>query len=373
VVDVPDLSSTATVLDLGAGTGKLTRLLASTFDRVIAVEPAEAMRRVLVTLCPKAEAFAGTAQEIPLADVSVDAVYAGEAFHWFDDARALDEIARVLRPRGVLALMWNLPAGPTEPSIAAVEQLLTERGPDPREVSYDPLDLDGPQYTSGKWREAFAESSFEPLREARLPNPQTLDRDGLVAFFASMGWLADLAEEHRLPLLNEVRSLLGAGEYRRLWETHVHWTRALARTEVHAEVAVLVTRRIGREALLLHRAPEGGGYWHVVAGAVEPGETAAAAAKRELLEETGLEAAVNGGVEVAEYIHASTLEPADEPSRPDPEVVPVRVTCFTSSAPDGWEPSLDREHDAHRWTTAAEALATLRWPGTANGLRALVR
>ena len=76
VVDVPGLPPTATVLDLGAGTGKLTRLLVPAFGRVVAVEPAEAMRRLLETLCPEAEALAGTGQEVPLADASVDAVFA---------------------------------------------------------------------------------------------------------------------------------------------------------------------------------------------------------------------------------------------------------------------------------------------------------
>lgn len=228
VVDLPGLPATATALELGAGTGKLTRLLVSRFSRLIAVEPADAMRRVLVAICPQAELLAGTAQEIPLADASVDAVFAAEAFHWFDDARALAEIARVLRPRGALVLMWNLPGGPWEPSIANVEQLLHERGPKPGEVNYDPLDLAGPGVASGEWRLAFAESPFEPLRKTRLPNPQTLDRDGLVAFFASMGWIADLPDEARLPLLDEVRSLLAAAEYRRLWETQAHWTRLAA-------------------------------------------------------------------------------------------------------------------------------------------------
>jgi SAM-dependent methyltransferase len=225
VVDVAGLPPTACVLDLGAGTGKLTRLLVGRFDRVVAVEPAQEMRRLLATLSPEAEALAGTAQEIPLADAAADAVFAAESFHWFDDERALTQIARVLRPGGALVLMWNLPAGPWKPSIAAVEQLLTERGPKPGEVSYDPLDLGGPRYVSGEWRLALAETSFERLQEARLPNPQTLDREGLVAFFASMSWLGDLPDEDRLPLLEEVRLLLAAGEYRRLWETHLYWTR----------------------------------------------------------------------------------------------------------------------------------------------------
>jgi SAM-dependent methyltransferase len=226
VVDVPGLPPEATVLELGAGTGKLTRLLVATFDRVIAVEPAEPMRRLLVSHCPEAEALAASAEEIPLANGSVDAVVAAEAFHRFDGERALAEIARVLRPRGVLVLLWNLPAGPTEPSIETAERLLQERAPGDRaELGYDPLDLNTTRYESGAWREPFAKSPFEELQEARLANPQTVDRDGVVAFFASMGWIGDLPDAERLPLLDEVRSLLAADEYERPWETHVHWTR----------------------------------------------------------------------------------------------------------------------------------------------------
>src|SRR5207302_10225394 len=72
VVHIPGMPSAATVLDLAAGTGKLTRLLIPAFDRVIAVEPQEAMRRVLEALCPDGEVLAGTAEQIPLADASVD-------------------------------------------------------------------------------------------------------------------------------------------------------------------------------------------------------------------------------------------------------------------------------------------------------------
>jgi ubiquinone/menaquinone biosynthesis C-methylase UbiE len=224
-VTVPGVPSTATVLDLGAGTGKLTRPLLAAFDRVVAVEPAEPMRRRLAELCPAAQALGGSAEQIPLAAASVDAVFAAEAFHWFDGDRALAEIARVLRPRGALVVMWNLPSGETEPSIAAVEELLTHRGPTKEELGVDPLDLNTTRYASGEWRLALAQSPFRELEETRLSNPQTLDRDGLVAFFASMGWIADLPDDDRLPLLDELRSLLSAGEYRRRWETHLYWTR----------------------------------------------------------------------------------------------------------------------------------------------------
>jgi SAM-dependent methyltransferase len=226
VVDVPGLPPAATVLEVGAGTGKLTRLLVPTFARVIAIEPAEAMRRLLVSFCPEAEVVGGSAEEIPLADASVGAVFVAEAFHKFDGELAVAELARVLRPQRVLVLLWNLPAGPTEPSIEAAERFLQEHAPGTRaELGYDPLDLNTTRYESGEWREPFAGSPFDELREARLPNPQTIDREGLVAFFASMGWLGDLPDAERLPLLQEVRSLLTAGEYLRQWETHVHWTR----------------------------------------------------------------------------------------------------------------------------------------------------
>ena len=225
VVDVPGLPPTAAVLELGAGTGKLTRILARTFDRVVAVEPEDAMRRLLVRACPEAEALSGAAEEIPQPDASFDAVFAAEAFHRFERERALAEVARVLGPGGALVLLWNLPAGPIQPSIAAAEEFLRERGPGREEAGYDPLDLNSTVYASGQWRRAFVGSPFEELRETHLPNPQTLDREALVAFFASMGWVGDLPDGERLPLLDELRSLLPAPEYRRVWETHVHWTR----------------------------------------------------------------------------------------------------------------------------------------------------
>jgi hypothetical protein len=134
----------------------------------------------------------------------------------------------VLRPRGLLVLLWNLPAGPTQPSVEAAERLLRRRGPDETEFGADPLDLNPGRYASGEWRRAFADSPFEELRDVRLANPQTVDPDALVAFYASMGWIADLPDAERLPLLDEARSHLTAPVYRRPWETRLHWTRLRA-------------------------------------------------------------------------------------------------------------------------------------------------
>jgi SAM-dependent methyltransferase len=220
VVDLPGLPPAATVLELAAGTGKLTRILAATFARVIALEPATAMRELLVRNCPDVETLDAQAESIPLPNASVDAVFVAEAFNHFDVERTVQEIARVLRPGGAVALMWNQPRGPWEPSIAPVEALLEERIDRLGNLSYDPLDLGGVQYASGAWKAPFPRE----LREVRLANEQTLDRDGLVAFFASMGWIADLADAERIPLLDKVRSLLTAAEYRRTWETQAYLT-----------------------------------------------------------------------------------------------------------------------------------------------------
>ena len=146
----------------------------------------------------------------------------------------------------------------------------------------------------------------------------------------------------------------------------------MSRLRTGSEVAVYVTRQNGAEVLILHRSPVQGGYWHVVAGGVEPGETVTEAAARELREETGLVAEPVTGVEVVEYAYALTEEPADRRDRYDPTVAHVDVTCFHVAAPDDWEPKLDWEHDGHRWCEPTEAFAVLRWPATAEALRQLL-
>jgi len=139
-----------------------------------------------------------------------------------------------------------------------------------------------------------------------------------------------------------------------------------------AEVAIFITRKGASEVLVVRRSPDQGGYWHVVAGGVEPGESVTEAAARELREETRLVAEVTAGVEVIEYAYPLTEEPADRRARYDPAVVQVEVTCFRVAAPDDWEPTLDWEHDDHRWCSPGEAVELLRWRATAGALRRLV-
>jgi dihydroneopterin triphosphate diphosphatase len=125
---------------------------------------------------------------------------------------------------------------------------------------------------------------------------------------------------------------------------------------------VLIHVRRGDEFLCAHRAPDGGGYWHVIAGGVEPGEEWHAAALRELREETGLEAEQLEPLGEFAYARESWEE---EPG------LRVHVHAFLVDVEPGWEPSLDHEHDEYRWLPRDEAAALLFWPEPAQLLRAL--
>jgi 8-oxo-dGTP pyrophosphatase MutT (NUDIX family) len=125
---------------------------------------------------------------------------------------------------------------------------------------------------------------------------------------------------------------------------------------------VLIHVRRGDLFLVAHRTPDGGGYWHTIAGAVEPGEEWEAAAARELREETGLEAAELRPL--GEFAYVRQPEEADPGLRVD-------VRAFLADAEPGWEPTLDDEHDAYRWCSRDEAIELLFWPEPAELLRSL--
>jgi ubiquinone/menaquinone biosynthesis C-methylase UbiE len=101
------LETHARVLDVGAGTGKLTRGLVALGLDVLAVEPGAPMLEQLRAAVPEAEALAGSAESIPLSDASIDAAFAGQAYHWFDREQAMPELHRVIRGGGGVALLWN--------------------------------------------------------------------------------------------------------------------------------------------------------------------------------------------------------------------------------------------------------------------------
>jgi len=184
----------STVLDLGAGNGRLTRPLVERFARVIAVEPHAGMRAMLTGGSPAAEVLDGTAEAIPLRPESVDAVFVGTAFHWFDASRAVPEIARVLRPHGGLGMIASRWVRDSPHWAKAIDRVLSRHGSNPAEG----------------WRERFeaAAQMFEPLEEVVLQADQAADRAGVLARVASISFIADLPEAERRDVLDEVGRIL---------------------------------------------------------------------------------------------------------------------------------------------------------------------
>jgi SAM-dependent methyltransferase len=187
-----------TVLDLAAGTGKLTAVLAEHADHVVAVEPVDGMRRVLEARLPGVRALSGTAEAIPLADASVDAAFVGEAFHWFDLPRAVVELARVLRPDGRLAVLFNFVQGEDVPWHDEVAAILE---PHRRAVG-------GSRRANVPWREVLdSDGRFGPLRDETTEHEQATDRESVVAMIASFSWIGGLPAGRREATLAEVRAV----------------------------------------------------------------------------------------------------------------------------------------------------------------------
>jgi SAM-dependent methyltransferase len=197
VASLLDRFGATRVLDLAAGTGKLTRVLAELAGDVVAVEPLDGMRRELEQRLPHVRVLSGTAEAIPLADGAVDAVFVAEAFHWFDLPRAVPEIARVLRPGGGLAVLWNRPQWDT---LAWFEELWAVLGE--HRVA-------GPDYERAPWRDALtADGRFEPLHDEETTHEQTTDRERLLAMIASFSWIGGLPDDRRDAALAACREVL---------------------------------------------------------------------------------------------------------------------------------------------------------------------
>jgi SAM-dependent methyltransferase len=193
----------ATVLDLGAGTGKLTRVLARRYAHVIAVEPLDRMRAILERVVPEAEAHPGAAEAIPLADAAVDAVFAAQAFHWFANDTAVGEIARVLRGGGVLCLIWNGPDESRETPLpqayrAYLDELRAERS------AFD---------ATTPFSEVIGRGPFGDVHEAAVPHDHVLDRAGLLENARSVSWIASRPDEERERVIARLGELLPAGTY----------------------------------------------------------------------------------------------------------------------------------------------------------------
>jgi SAM-dependent methyltransferase len=196
IVERADLRPGRLVVDLAAGTGKLTRLLVPSGAELVAVEPVPEMRRKLEEVVPGVEAVAGTAERLPFADGSVDVVTVAQAFHWFDHARALPELHRVLRPDGLLVLVWNS-RDLTSPLQLELESLLSHLREGRQLAQLD-----------RSWRAELERSPlFGPPEERRFGHVQHLTADGLVDRVHSTSFVAAMKPVDRDELLVRVRAL----------------------------------------------------------------------------------------------------------------------------------------------------------------------
>ncbi len=188
------------VLDLGAGTGKLTRQLVALGADVVAVEPGDEMRAVLQRVLPDVEAHAGSAEAIPLADESVDVVTAAQAFHWFRTRQALAEIHRVLRPGGGFAFMWNH-WDDDDPLLHTLNDLVDALR---RHESDDDVQRD----------ELYASPLFRTEEARNFRHAEELAADVVVERVSSVSAVSAAAPDVRDRTLAEVRRLVGDGVVR---------------------------------------------------------------------------------------------------------------------------------------------------------------
>ena len=203
-----ELGPGRTVVDVGAGTGKLTRELVGSGATVVAVEPVPGMRSVLEQAVPGVQALDGTAEALPVGDQAVHAIVVAQAFHWFDGPAAVAEFHRALGPGGRLAVIWNrrLREQPLHRAISAI---------------IDPYRGHAPTHYDDGWSEAIVSAGlFAPAGEVEVPFEQDFDADGLVDRVASISYIGALPEAERARVLERVRALApDAGQPLRLGYT----------------------------------------------------------------------------------------------------------------------------------------------------------
>jgi SAM-dependent methyltransferase len=212
------VTADACLVELGAGTGKFTTYLAATGATIIAVEPVENMRARLAGRLPHVQIVDGTAEAIPLANQSADAVVVAQAFHWFDAQRAVAEMHRILKPGGGLGLIWNV-RDESVPWVRKLSEII-----DPHEGSV-------PRYRTLEWMSAFRTSKlFSPLQMREFSHIQDVTPGGLADRVASISFIAALPEAGRARVLDQVRQLLetepslrGREQIELPYQTRAYW------------------------------------------------------------------------------------------------------------------------------------------------------
>ncbi len=192
------ISEGSVAVDVGAGTGKFTKLLAETRAQVIAVEPVAAMREQLAKVLPAVAFRVGTADAIPLATASVDALLCAQAFHWFASEAALAEFHRILKPGGRLGLVWNVRDESVD-WVAAITEIIT------------PYEGDAPRFHRGDWRKAFAGRYFTPLQMTTLRHQHVGSaQEVILDRCLSTSFIASLPDDEKARVIARLKALIAS-------------------------------------------------------------------------------------------------------------------------------------------------------------------
>jgi SAM-dependent methyltransferase len=231
LADALPLEAGRTVVDLGAGTGKFTRLLALTGAEVLAVEPVKEMRERLAELLPGVAVNAGTAEASGLPGGCADAVVAAQSWHWFEETAALAEVERLLRPGGALVLVWNT-FDTSVPWMRDFQDIYFRLAP--RDLPSPPLAAGlGEPDPSAHWRKGFeSRPGWGPIEERHWPNPHSTTVADIVERMMSSSHIAVLDAPAQARVRAEVEAVLGAHDATRVggaiempYMTDVYWTR----------------------------------------------------------------------------------------------------------------------------------------------------
>jgi SAM-dependent methyltransferase len=208
------------VVELGAGTGKFTRLLTRTGAEVLAVDPVAPMLEQLAAEQPGVKTLLASAQNLALGDASTDAVVCAQSFHWFATREALREILRILKPGGVLGLVWNVRDESVD-WVAALTRIMS------------PHEGDAPRYYKGEWRAAFPMTGLGPFQERRVAHAHTGSPEQVIVDrVASVSFIAALPPAPRNEVIGQLRALIrdtptlaGKAEISMPYATQMYWCR----------------------------------------------------------------------------------------------------------------------------------------------------